>query len=143
MCTLFRKPKADRETPYRRGLRYEETVCQYLKKQGYTILDRNFRARRKSEIDVVAKIGETLVFLEVKARKEQSVHSPLHGISEQKRRALTVACNDYLKALEMADVDVSELTVRYDVIALFFDENGVATRLDHYPAYLEMSREIL
>ena len=49
------------------GAYYENLVAEYLKTQGYEILEKNYRCRI-GEIDLIAKEGETLVFVEVKYR---------------------------------------------------------------------------
>ena len=128
---------------YDRGIYYEEVVCRWLKKQGYRILDRNYRARKKSELDIVAKDRDTLVFIEVKARRKQSLFSPLRSIDERKRNALTLACESYLRELRDTGVDTDDLSVRYDVITLSFDEIGDPVSIDHYISYLVMNRENL
>lgn len=139
-----RKKTSPRDLPpYERGLYYEDVVCRQLKKQGYRILDRNFRARKKSELDIVAKDKDTLVFIEVKARRKQSLFSPLRSIDERKRRALSTACESYLRELRATGVNTDDLSVRYDVVALSFGEDGTPISLDHYISYLVMNREPL
>ena len=140
-----KKPKTPLRdlSTYDRGIYYEEVVCRWLKKQGYRILDRNYRARKKSELDIVAKDRDTLVFIEVKARRKQSLFSPLRSIDERKRNALTLACESYLRELRDTGVDTDDLSVRYDVITLSFDEIGDPVSIDHYISYLVMNRENL
>lgn len=129
--------------PYERGLYYEEFVCKWLKKRGYHILDRNFEGKKRCEIDIVAKDGKTLVFVEVKARRRNTVYSPLRGIDSRKRGALYSASSEYLQKLKLCGVDIEDLDVRYDVAALTFDPDGTPCSLDYYISYLEPSRENL
>ena len=49
----------------------ENLATEYLEKQGYTILERNFYCKQ-GEIDIIAKIKKTLVFIEVKTRKSDT-----------------------------------------------------------------------
>ena len=121
--------------PYERGLYYEDFACRWLKKKGYKILDRNYRGRKRSELDLVAKDGETLVFIEVKSRRRKSRHTPLRSLHVRKRSSLARACADYVTDLIDSGVDTKDLDLRFDVIAIDFDEAGVPTALDHYPAY--------
>lgn len=83
----------------------------------------------------MAKDGETLVFIEVKSRRRRSCHTPLRSLHLRKRISLARACSDYLKDLNASGVDTEDLDLRFDVIAVDFDETGVPTALDHYPAY--------
>ena len=133
-------PRKDLST-YERGLYYEDVVCRWLKNRGYRILDRNYRARKQSELDIVAKDKDTLVFIEVKARRKQSLFSPLRSIDDRKRRALSLACEEYLRELQATGVNTADLSVRYDVIALAFDKEGEPLSIDHYISYLVMNRE--
>ncbi|MBP3301448.1 MAG: YraN family protein [Clostridia bacterium] len=123
-------------SPYKRGLYYEDFVCRHLKKRGYRILDRNLRGFRQREIDVVAMEKSTLVFLEIKARREGLVYSPLRSIDQRKREALHAVCDGYLYRLRKRGIDTDDLSIRYDVIALSFDRRGEPTALDHYVSYL-------
>lgn len=127
--------------PYERGLYYEDFVCRHLKKQGYRILDRNVRGFRRREVDIVAMEKDTLVFIEVKARREGSVYSPLKSIDEEKRKSLSTACDEYLYFLRKTGIDTDDVSVRYDVVAVSFDRDGEPTELDHYISYLVMPRE--
>ncbi len=127
--------------PYERGLYYEDWVCRHLQRQGYRILDRNYRARKQSEIDIVAKDGKTLVFVEVKARRRMTVYSPLRAVDETKRRALALAARDYCNALAETGVNTEEFPRRYDVAALYFDGTGKPSALDYYKGYLEEAHE--
>lgn len=122
--------------PYERGLYYEEFVCRWLKRRGYRILDRNFRGRRRSEIDIVAKDGEGLVFIEVKARRRYSVYTPLRAVDRGKRISLSLVTEDYLRALEKTGIDRDGLSVRYDVVTVSFETDGAPSCIDQYVSYL-------
>ena len=61
------------------GSRFEEQVADFLKKQGFRILDRNFRCR-EGEIDIIARDGAYLVFIEVKYRRTKAAGSALEAI---------------------------------------------------------------
>jgi putative endonuclease len=72
----------------------EKLASDYLKKKGYKILERNFRARY-SEIDIVALEGETLVFVEVKTRLGEKYGSPEEAVTSWKLKALVRAAQYY------------------------------------------------
>lgn len=65
----------------------EELACEFLKKNGYVILERNFRIRG-GEIDIIALDGETVVFVEVKARTSRRFGLPEESVNFAKIRFL-------------------------------------------------------
>lgn len=69
------------------GVKGEELAVSFLTKKGYKIIDRNFRAKG-GEIDIVAIDGDTLVFVEVKARSTDEFGSPLEAITSWKMKSL-------------------------------------------------------
>ena len=66
------KPQNSRKTTGHTG---EEAAVRYLEQQGYIILERNFRLRI-GEVDIIARHGEYLVFIEVKTRRTKNFGSP-------------------------------------------------------------------
>lgn len=72
----------------------EDVACEYLKKNGYKIIERNFR-KRYGEIDVVALDRGTLVFVEVKTRRSSEYGSPLEAITPWKLRSLVRSAQYY------------------------------------------------
>jgi putative endonuclease len=77
------------------GDRGEEIACSHLKGIGFRIVDRNIRYR-SGEIDIVARRGDELHFVEVKTRSGRSCGSPLEGITEWKKRRMMSAARMYL-----------------------------------------------
>lgn len=69
------------------GNRGEDLACEFLSKQGYKILERNYRIRG-GEIDIVAREGEWLIFVEVKTRYSHEYGVPQESITPYKMRAL-------------------------------------------------------
>lgn len=94
------------------GTVYEKIAGDYLVSQGYEILEYNFRSRT-GEIDIIAKHGEYLVFLEVKYRKNVSSGYPLEAISLQKQKAISKCALYYMKKNKFVDVPV-----RFDVVGI-------------------------
>ncbi len=82
---------------YERGLKGEEEACRYLESLGMSIVCRRFRAE-EGEVDVIARRGKTLHFVEVKYRPEGRLGSGLAAIDEEKRRRFYAACKAYLRA---------------------------------------------
>lgn len=90
----------------------EDLATAELERRGYAILARRYRTRY-GEIDIVARDGETLVFVEVKARASADRGTALDAITPQKRRRLTMMAADYL-----ARHAVEEVACRFDIVAI-------------------------
>lgn len=78
------------------GLAGEWKAARYLKKQGMCILKKRYRTPR-GEIDLIAKDGETLVFVEVKYRPSGHMGDGLFAIDAQKKKRLRYAAHCYLE----------------------------------------------
>lgn len=65
----------------------EDLACKFLQKHGYKVLERNYRIRG-GEIDIVARDGEYLVFVEVKTRFSHDFGPPLESITAWKIKSL-------------------------------------------------------
>jgi len=74
----------------------EAVAVSYLKKQGYRIIDTNFRTD-SGEIDVVAERNDVLVFVEVKARTSSSAGYPEDAVTNAKIRKIESAVRVYLR----------------------------------------------
>lgn len=97
----------------------EELACEFLRKQGYKIIERNFRIRG-GEIDVVALDGQTLVYVEVKTRTSYRFGRPEESITLRKLKFLERATKFYrakrksliklpdLERIDFVGVDLSE-----------------------------------
>jgi len=77
----------------------EKIACQFLEKKGYRILDKNFIFRfpyspQKGEIDIVAKKGDTLVFVEVKTLRNSRFFSPEEKVNLGKIRKI-IQCSEF------------------------------------------------
>ncbi len=84
------------------GNKGEDLACEYLKKNRYKILERNFRIRG-GEIDIVARDGEYLVFVEVKARHSHEYGPPAESITPWKIRALKKTALFYIMKTKWND----------------------------------------
>ena len=78
-----------------RGALGEQAAVEYLRKQGFMIVERNCRIGR-SEIDIIASRYDELHFVEVKTRKYGSMTAPEEAITEQKMRAMRRAASSYM-----------------------------------------------
>ncbi len=80
----------------------EQLACDFLKKQGYEILERNYRIRG-GEIDIVAKDGLYLVFVEVKARNSDEYGLPVESITPWKIKAMVKTAQFYCQKIKWQD----------------------------------------
>ena len=92
----------------------EDLAASVLVKKGYKIVERNYRYG-KGEIDIIAKDGEVLVFVEVKTRKNLEYGPPETAISKGKQKQVRKIAEAYLFEKEIKDTDC-----RIDVIAIQF-----------------------
>ncbi len=73
----------------------EQAAAEYLEKQGYIILARNFRTAH-GEIDILARQDNVLVFVEVKARSSNRFGYPEHSVTPRKRMHILSAAEKYV-----------------------------------------------
>lgn len=100
------------------GADKEAFVCEWLEKQGYTVLERNFRCR-SGEIDVVAREGGYLVFIEVKYRSRDAKGLPEEAVDVRKQRIISRVALYYLRRFGYGETT----PVRFDVVAVFGEED--------------------
>ncbi|MDJ0781611.1 MAG: YraN family protein [Desulfosarcinaceae bacterium] len=94
------------------GRSSEAVAARFLRKQGYRILALNYR-NRFGEIDIVAEEGDTLVFVEVKARHDPALQSPKAAVTPRKQRKIVQVAQGYLKT-----GDHHKRPIRFDVVAI-------------------------
>jgi len=114
----------------------EERACRHLEAAGLTIVERNFRTHG-GEIDIVAREGDDVVFVEVRLREEAGFGSPEETVTPAKRRRIVVAARRYLSNVPPS----SWREARFDVIAI--EGSGDAAELRHYPAAFDAKGKIL
>ena len=102
----------------------EKTAVKFLKKKKYKILKTN-QVTPFGEIDIIAKNGEYLVFLEVKARKDERFGTPREAVTEQKQRHIKNSAKFYIQKENLFDEKI-----RFDVIEVFL-ENGEVNHIEN------------
>ncbi len=115
----------DARTARMLGRSGEDIACAYLERNNYVIVARGFRLFR-GEIDIVARDGETLVFVEVKARADESHGRPEEAVTAAKQRQIRRIAQGFLVAHPHPGVDC-----RFDVIAILF-RGPDDCRLEHF-----------
>jgi putative endonuclease len=106
------------------GRRGEQLAEEKLAASGYAILARNYRCRA-GEIDLVARHGETLVFVEVRTRRGEAFGLPEASLTPRKRQHLIAAAESYLQAQALADA-----AWRIDFVAVELSSRGDLLRVD-------------
>ena len=97
----------------------------YLEDRGYAVLDTNYRCRW-GEVDIVARQGPELVFVEVRTRRGAAFGTPQESITAAKSRRLAATAQDYLQkhGLEQAEW-------RIDLVSIHLDVSGKLLAVDH------------
>ena len=95
------------------GVIGENTACAYLIDHGYRVVERNYRTRR-GELDIIARDGEWLVFVEVKTRKSLRYGLGAEAVTWRKQQHLIAAALSYLGThpCRKCRFDVIEITMR-------------------------------
>ena len=109
-------PKNDNKSV---GVRGEEIAVAYLRGERFTIIERNYRCK-SGEVDIVARDGKTIVFVEVKARRNLSYGPPQLAVTPFKQRQISKAALTWLAQHRQHDVGA-----RFDVIAILMPEGAV------------------
>jgi putative endonuclease len=90
----------------------EDLACDELERRGYAVVTRRYRTVH-GELDIVARDGECLVFVEVKARQGSSFGDPEEAVTLQKQQRLVWMATDYL-----ARHHLEHLPCRFDVVGV-------------------------
>lgn len=121
----------DRErglTPAARlGRQGEEAAYWYLRRKGFTMVGRNYRARGShKEIDLIGWDGDTLVFVEVKARNPETPVAPEVAVDREKERLLIAAAREYRRQTGRLSAPI-----RFDIVSVLASPGGM--KLEHFP----------
>jgi putative endonuclease len=103
----------------------EQVAADWLRSKHCRILARNFKGPRRGEVDIVARDGKLLLFVEVKTRREGAKIRPLDAVDASKRALIERGANAWLKQL-----GTRNLPWRFDVIEIYV-ENGKLPRVNH------------
>ncbi|MFN8240101.1 MAG: YraN family protein [Bacteroidales bacterium] len=104
------------------GPRGENEASDYLQGKGYKILHRNWKSGKK-EIDVVARDGTTVVFVEVKTRSDDYLVHPRGAVTTQKQKMIIFAAEDYIKRYNI------DSECRFDIVSVI--TRGQITEIEH------------
>ena len=105
----------------------EEIAAEYLRLHGFEILETNWRFRRL-EVDIIAREGKTLIFVEVKTRSYDYFGKPEEFVTPAKERRLAAAAAAYMEQ------SGHEWAMRFDVVAVLKKRDGSPPRVDAHQA---------
>lgn len=106
-----------RQNKRQTGAAYEEQAAHFLIKQGFQILERNYRCRQ-GEIDLIARDGDCLVFVEVKYRRSKQAGYPTEAVTVCKQKKIIRTALYYCYQQKIADTQ----TCRFDVVSILGDQ---------------------
>jgi putative endonuclease len=106
------------------GTRGEDIAIEHLESLGFYVVSRNFRTRF-GEIDLIARDGDTIVFVEVKARRSRQFGRAVEQITKGKQRKIVKTAGEYLRRSGSL-----ESCVRFDVLAIDILPGG-EVRIEH------------
>lgn len=107
------------------GRRGEELAARHLVAQGYEILARNWRCET-GELDLVARDGDCLALVEVRARRGRVLGTPEESITVAKQARLVALAEAYVQEYDWPG------DYRIDVVAVELDRRGRLLRVAHY-----------
>jgi putative endonuclease len=103
----------------------ERVAAVWLRSQGCKILAKNYRSPRKGEVDIIARDGKLLLFIEVKTRHADSKIRGLDAVDRAKQKLIERGANSWLKRL-----GTRELPWRFDVIEVNV-KDGEKPKINH------------
>lgn len=101
---------------YELGKKGEKLAADFLVKKGYTILEKNWYYQ-KAEVDIIAKLEDTLAVIEVKTRSNTDFGNPQDFVSSKKIKLLVGAIDEYVTTKNL------DVEVRFDIIAIVKTDN--------------------
>lgn len=107
-----------------RGEWGEKEAIKYLRENGFTILETNWRAG-KLEIDIIAQNSDKIVFIEVKARGGDEFGEPETAVTLKKQRFIIKAANHYITENNI------NLEARFDIVGILAKDNKIIVK--HIP----------
>lgn len=108
------------------GIWGEQQAEDFLKTKGYKMLGRRVRIGDRDELDLVARDGAILVFVEVKTRSSQDFGRPVSAVDKDKRHVMSRAAVRYLKKIKCSNVNF-----RFDVVEVVGNCNSENPSINH------------
>lgn len=102
----------------------ENLAVKYLRKKGYRVLERNLR-NKGGEIDIVAEVNDTVIFIEVKTRSPRSLATPESAIDFEKQKRIRKTAKMYLTGY------FNPSPIRFDTITILLDDWYKPIKISH------------
>lgn len=110
----------------------ENAVCSFLLEKQYTILHRNYAVARIGELDLVARKGGRLMFIEVKGRVNDQLGGPFAAITVAKRLRLRKTAKHYLKHVGIPDPEMNNEII-FLAAGVLLDDHGTVRKMQFEP----------
>lgn len=103
----------------------EKIAKDYLEKQGYKILEQNYKTKY-AEIDLIARYKNELIFVEVRTKKGENFGTPEESLDKRKLRKLRWNAQGYVNQVRWQG------PYRIDAVCIVLDGNNKVKRINHY-----------
>jgi putative endonuclease len=107
-----------------KGVKGEELAAAFLKENGYTVLETNWRFKNL-EADIIAVANGVMIVAEVKTRTSNFFGEPETFVNKQKQANLRKAANGYIEHKQL------DLEVRFDIISVILGKSEEQARINH------------
>ncbi len=98
---------------------YEDAVINFLIKKKYKIIKKNYYTK-SGEVDIIAKDGDTITFIEVKAREKNSNINPFEAVDSYKQKKIINAAKSFLLKNNLFNS-----FIRFDIAGVFIDNDEI------------------
>jgi putative endonuclease len=128
LSSWFKKRVPTRAEHLETGIWGEALAEKYLRDKGMKILGRRLRVGKRDELDLLARKGDTLVFIEVKTRRSETFGRPSAAVNKDKRFRISRAAMRYMKKLKK-----KPLYFRFDIVEVVGKPDQDAPIIRHLP----------
>ena len=104
----------------------EDLACDFLEKNNYHIIDRNF-SNKLGELDIICTFKDIIIFLEIKSRYTANYGLPIEAVTYSKQKKIIKLSKSYIQYRNLYNFNI-----RYDVITIMFNSKNSSYELTHY-----------
>ena len=118
------------------GLWGERLAAAFLKRKGLKVIGKRIRVGPKDELDIVARDDNTLIFVEVKTRKNSDFGRPASAVDRRKIQNLSRAAMGYVRRLRK-----KPSYVRFDIVEVLGQPGGMPPEINHIENAFQLSKK--